>query len=145
MSDDKVDQFELLMKAMIEQNTATLKAIVASNDASNQIVLYKLDNMEVNQNTMITAVNKTNGSVAAVIKEQAELKKEQELLRQEQDHKLSTHTISCSSVRAVEERVVKLENENVTMGKLKKMVVQLVASSAGIAAIVAVVYKIFFE
>jgi hypothetical protein len=104
--------------------------------------MYKLDQMEINQNNIFKKVSETNGSVARVIVEQAELKKEQELLKQDQDHKLQTHTISCSGVKSVEERVVKLENENITKSGMRKLMYQGVGLLATIGTIITVIYKL---
>jgi len=120
MSHEELDRFEHMMKSMIEQNEATIKAVVASNDASNQIVLYKLDQMELNQNSMLTAVNKTNGSVAAIQKEQYLILQEQELIKKEHENSLNQHIMGCPNIK----RINTLENDNITKATMRKMMFQ---------------------
>lgn len=138
MSHEELDRFEHMMKSMIEQNEATIKAVVASNDASNQIVLYKLDQMEINQNNIITAVNKTNGSVAKVITEQFEIKREQELLRQEQTNAPMKHVAVCPNVK----KIADLEKESFSKAEMKKMIYQNVGILGVIIGIIFSVYKL---
>jgi len=149
MGIDERAEFIKEFKEILHDHVA---GIIAQNDAKNDVIMansdliiYKLDQIEIQ-------TSKTNGFVAKNLKDIHDLQLENQFIKNEQEKTLlqtksdlKERVSGCIRGKNLDDRVIKLENENVTMEKLRKMMIQLFASSAAIAAVIGVIYKIFFE
>jgi hypothetical protein len=143
------ERLEQLFGQMVEYNQNTLKAMVLENTSSNQIVMYKLDQMEINQNNIIAAVNKTNGSVAGVLREQIEINTEITLLKKQDEmnaitasNNLTGHVLNCTTGKSLGERLNVVEKNQFSEEKIRKMIIQSFATLGVIVGIIFSIYKL---
>jgi hypothetical protein len=143
------ERLEQLFGQMVEYNQNTLKAMVLENTSSNQIVMYKLDQMEINQNNIIAAVNKTNGSVAGVLREQIEINTEITLLKKQDEmnaitasNNLNGHVLNCTTGKSLGERLNVVEKNQFSEEKIRKMIIQSFATLGVIVGIIFSIYKL---
>lgn len=126
--------------------------IVAINEAKNDIIIYKLDVLELNQGEIKKSVDFTNGKIGLAIKDINDLKIETELLKKQDEMNaiagntnLNNHVLNCVRGKDLDDRVDKLENENLTKKEMKKMLYQGLGVLSLVVGIIVAIQKIWFS
>ncbi len=121
--------------------------IVAQNEAKNDIIIYKLDQLQIDQLEIKKSVDFTNGKIGAAILDIHKLQTDNQLIKQQQEHivtkeksDLVEHSLSCPNIG----RIKTLENENFTKKEMKKMMIQGISVIGILAAILTAIQKLVF-
>lgn len=121
--------------------------IVAQNEAKNDIIIYKLDTLEISQMEIKKSLDFTNGKIGKAIIDIHNLETENQLIKQQQEYivtkekqDLVEHTLACPN----KDRIKTLENENFTKKEMKKMMIQGISVIGILATILVSLQKLLF-